>query len=196
MGAGIFDTANRAMLGGRLARAVRSYAAEPAEPAERVAARRGPICRALLSQRGKVKLQPGYDPCMVGRVILLAAVSTVVACCGSPERVAVTSTATVTVGSSGVAAPQTSLRRGEINDQDRVFLASLQSSSDWEGFFSTVPRADLLDAGEKICGKFERDGKVPTLKSLLDTGFDISQATSLMYAAATAYCPQNLSGVQ
>lgn len=122
--------------------------------------------------------------------------------CGTTTEQHPATVSTVTVTSSSpsateaaTAAPTSTTRPGDITDQDRVFLAQLQSSSQWS-FFSTVERGSLFDSAHMACNKFDTVGKVGTLQWMLNAGFNIDQATPFLVAAAMAYCPKNLSGVQ
>jgi hypothetical protein len=126
-------------------------------------------------------------------MLAVTAFAMILAGCGgaaeAPPPVTVTETASPT------AAATTTLGHGGINDQDRVFLSTLQGSSDGD-YFSTVPRDQLFDTAHTICTKFDKDGNVATLKSLLDAGMKIGPASAIMLASVTAYCPQNLKGIQ
>jgi hypothetical protein len=125
-------------------------------------------------------------------MLLGLVVALLVAGCGgssTPERVTVTETATP------AAAPTTTVGHGGINDQDRVFLSTLQGSSDG-AYFADVPRDQLFDTAHTICTKMDTDGKIATLKSLLDVGLTLGRATALLFASVTAYCPQHLTGIQ
>lgn len=103
---------------------------------------------------------------------------------------------TVTKTAPPVASATTStVGHGGINDQDRVFLSTLQSKSDGD-YFDNVPRDELFDTAHILCTKFDTDGNVAALQSLLEVGMPIGPATAFSVAAVTAYCPQHLTGIQ
>ena len=122
-------------------------------------------------------------------VAAILAATTLTACGGSqpgPKPPAATVTVTNTTG----------LPHGYIDGQDRVFLADLQGTDEWAGYFSTVPRDILIETGHSVCTGLARDGKVATLQMTLDKGMTLARAAFLLHASAMAYCPDQLSGVQ
>ncbi|QBP29762.1 hypothetical protein SEA_TYPHA_107 [Mycobacterium phage Typha] len=125
---------------------------------------------------------------MTWGITVAALVTALVGCsaAGQTPQAATTATTTVT----------TTMARGAISDQDRVFLSQLQSDQEvWEREFSFVPRDVLIQAGERTCTAMKRS-KTGALQEGLDVGLHVEAVAALMHAAATAYCPDQLTGVQ
>lgn len=132
----------------------------------------------------------------VMRVAILAALAApVVACTTSNQQAAAPST---TIAATPAAAT-TTMRRGEINDQDKVLISQL------DAYWLKTPRADLIQAAEKACTMM-RAGQKMEMIAILSGGkveggsvtadtTELGHAATFIHAAATAYCPDQLTGV-
>lgn len=131
--------------------------------------------------------------------VLAAAAITLLAGCGqdtAAHPLAATSTARTTTAS-----PTTTARRGDITDKDRVFLSQLDAH--WT---TGIERGQLFEAGESVCSKMRAGQKLEVLRILShgETQSDgsvnadatsLGQAANFVHAAAVAYCPDQLSGI-
>lgn len=134
------------------------------------------------------------------RLAILALPAVIVlAACSSGNQHTTSSVATPAATVSTAAATTTPLRRGEINDQDKVLLSQL------DDYWLSTPRADLIQAGEKSCTMMRENMKLDAIAMLsggkVENGSVTADAASLnhaatfLHAAATAYCPDQLTGV-
>lgn len=117
--------------------------------------------------------------------------------CSSPTNEP--STVTVTApslssapSSSNTPAATSTPGHGGINDQDRVFFATLEK----DHYFDNVPRDSLIESAHVFCDRSNQGEKAAALQDLIDAGMALEHAANFAYAAVLAYCPNQLSGVQ
>ncbi|WP_305779803.1 DUF732 domain-containing protein [Nocardia nova] len=130
-------------------------------------------------------------PIVFGAIVVVA----LAGCADSGDRA---DTATFASHSS---TPSPTPRRGEISDQDRVFISQL---SDY--WLRSVDRADLIEAGEVACRRMRGGEKLQVIAQLADGTIDgnsvradatkLEHTADFLHAASTAYCPDQLSGVK
>jgi Protein of unknown function (DUF732) len=122
-------------------------------------------------------------------MIVSAAAVVLAGCGGSPPPAPVTVTET-----TAIAAPTTTVGHGGINDQDRVFLATIGK----DDYFSNVPRDSLFESAHVLCDRANLgpEQKAEAIQSLIDKGMPLEHATNFSYAAILGYCPNQLTGVQ
>jgi hypothetical protein len=120
----------------------------------------------------------------------LAALALGLVGCGGTVAIpaAVTQTQTQTVVSTSVPP------HGGITDQDRVFLSEI-GDDDW---FDNVTRETQFWSAHHFCdeARISPEKKAQVLQSMLDAGISLEHAANLAHAAALAYCPDQLTGVQ
>lgn len=131
----------------------------------------------------------------IAAAAIAAIAFSLVACSSSAERPASTSSAQAPAS----AASTTTIRRGEISDQDRVLISQL------DAYWLATPRADLIQAAEKACTMMRAGQKLDLLATLAGGKVEggsvtadaakIEHAATFVHAAATAYCPDQLTGV-
>lgn len=129
-------------------------------------------------------------PIVFGAIAVVA----IAGCANSGDRAD-----TVLVSQSSTPSPTS--RRGEISDQDRVFISQL---SDY--WLRSVDRADLIEAGEVACLRMRGGEKLQVIAQLADGTIDgnsvradatkLEHTADFLHAASTAYCPDQLSGVK
>lgn len=129
-------------------------------------------------------------PIVFGAIAVVA----IAGCANSGDRAD-----TVLVSQSSTPSPTS--RRGEISDQDRVFISQL---SDY--WLRSVDRADLIEAGEVACRRMRGGEKLQVIAQLADGTIDgnsvradatkLEHTADFLHAASTAYCPDQLSGVK
>lgn len=129
-------------------------------------------------------------------LVAAAAIAMLTGCGSDPAPVAVTTTVPVTT-----VAPTTALQRGAITDQDRVFLSQLN-----DHWTRGIDRGQLFDAGEKACAQMRAGQKLQVIAIMSDgekqpdgsvraASAGLNNAANFVYAAALAYCPDQLTGV-
>lgn len=128
---------------------------------------------------------------VVPLTVLVMPIAGLLVACSQPDSSTPTAAITETVTET-----QTPPSRGAITDEDRVFLSELQSSSEWDGYFSTVPREKLIAAAERVCGEMRAGNKAELLETGMGSGMNLSRSALLMGASAKAYCPDQLTGIQ
>src|SRR5690606_13174564 len=103
--------------------------------------------------------------------------------CGSSEP----ATAVTSSSPPSTATATTTMRRGEITDQDKAFLAQLDDY--WK---NSVDRADLLQAGDTACARMREGQKLEVIAALSSgrveggavvgaTGENLSHAANLIH---------------
>ncbi|PPJ31727.1 hypothetical protein C5E41_07520 [Nocardia nova] len=130
-------------------------------------------------------------PIVFGAIAVVA----IAGCADSSDR------ADTATSASHSSTPSPTPRRGEISDQDRVFISQL---SDY--WLRSVDRADLIEAGEVACRRMRGGEKLQVIAQLADGTIDgnsvradatkLEHTADFLHAASTAYCPDQLSGVK
>jgi hypothetical protein len=130
------------------------------------------------------------------KLVVLVAAAAIALLAGCSSDPVVTTATPVTT-----AAPTTTMQRGAITDQDRVFLAQLN-----DHWTRGIDRGQLFDAGEKACAQMRAGEKLQVIAimsggekqpdgSVRAASAGLNNAANFVYAAALAYCPDQLTGV-